>query len=189
MARSHLVRALSLGLLAVAAGSAAAANAGRDDYLARFGGRWYGAGQLRRAPGAPVQPVRCNLSGQAQGGALDMQGQCAGPDFSVHVRTQLRYDPRMRRYTGTWQGGTAAPPANLAGARQGEALSLDVTGLSGSLQPQTGRMTLQPTGKRGFRFLLQEMQAGAASFVDIAFRPAGTALRASTRGRGRASGP
>jgi hypothetical protein len=40
-------------------------------------------------------------------------------------------------------------------------------------------MTLQLQGKRGFRFLLQEAQAGAASFVDISFRPAGAEFRAS----------
>ena len=181
MARSLASWVLSLGLAAAsAAGSAEAAGPARDAYLARFGGHWYGSGQLRRSADAPVQPVRCNLSGQEQGGALAMQGQCAGPDFSVHVRTHLRYDPRTRLYTGTWQGATAAPPANLAGARRGEALILDVTGLSGGLQPLTGRMTLQLQGKRGFRFLLQEAQAGAASFVDISFRPAGTELRAST---------
>ncbi len=173
-----LASALSLVLLAAAAGSAEAAPA-RDAYLARFNGHWYGSGKLRRSAGAPVEAVRCNLAGREQGGALDMQGQCAGPDFSVHVRTHLRYDPRTRLYTGTWQGATAAPPANLAGARRGQTLTLDVTGLAGGLQTRTGRMTLQPLN-RGFRFMLQEMQAGAASFVDIAFRPAGAELRAST---------
>jgi hypothetical protein len=162
MARTFFVRAaLAVSLFVaptaacVAAESAAAS--GEVFYLNRFEGRWSGSGTISFASAAAGIPLRCNVSGQAEGERLQIRGECSGSGFRTKVSASLRYDTQAGTYVGAWSD-SATGSAGLFGSRRGETLNLAVTGNAAD----TGRMTLTAQGG-WFRLSLSSRRVASSS--------------------------
>lgn len=117
-----VVAALSGGLLTGMPLVAGPSDQREADYLSRFEGDWSGSGQVRLAPGTPMMSVKCTLKGDTDGASLVFSGECGGLLINSRVRADLQFDPKSRRYSGSWRHGSKA--ATLSGARKGDSVLL-----------------------------------------------------------------
>ena len=123
-ANSNLLFGLLLAL--VGASSAAHADMTRETaYLAGIKGHWSGSGSVRLLPGTPSVTVSCKLSGDAEAGGGDLNGQCSGFLLTTSVNAKVRYDGKTNSYSGSWS--TSKNNANLLGSRRAKGLSLVVS--------------------------------------------------------------
>lgn len=125
------MRALSALVVAAAMAAAMPAQASEAEFLEMLEGSWAGSGSIRLKPDHDPVSVRCELSSDAAGSGLTMDGHCSamivmsraiGADLSVDGAT----------YSGTYTGSPRGP-ASLSGNRSGDTINLAVA------WPEAGR--------------------------------------------------
>ncbi len=138
---------------------------GESSYLTRFEGCWTGSGTAQVSSMGITVALRCDVSGQAQGDRLVIQGTCSGSGVQRKMSASLRYNPRTRSYQGSWSDGTSS--AGLSGARRGGSLSLVVSETESAGEAR--RMTLTPQQGR-FQLSLKKASDPGQPLVTIAFQ-------------------
>lgn len=117
--------ALVAGFLLAAPMPAHAADEGA--FMERFAGEWSGGGPYKRTARTPAVNIKCTLSGNRSGNRITVGGTCrAAIVVRRAIAMDVTYDPGSGRYRGTYKGEMDGF-AQLAGKRQGDTVTFDVT--------------------------------------------------------------
>jgi hypothetical protein len=137
---------LAGGLLAAAAGTAAASEA---EFLQSLDGKWAGTGSVKvRTDSSPIK-VNCNFQSDASATALSLDGNCRGLlIISRAVGADLKTNGA--KYAGSYVGaGTGT--AGLSGSRSGNAINLSVRWAKEVNGDREARLTVQKVGDNGMK--------------------------------------
>ena len=156
-------------MLLLAATTPIAAQQGADEeasFLRSFEGQFSGAGKLENVGGAS-HSLSCKFKGDQQGSRVSLNGECSTAlIFGTTVRIELRYDPKSRRYDGSFREGKGTV-ADLAGTRQGRTLSLSFVETAESVRPNPpATLTISRQGD-GLALTLRGSQPGQGQNLDL----------------------
>ncbi len=168
MRRDLIPRALGAMLLLAAAGPGTAQQGGNDEapFLRSFEGKFSGTGKLENAGGAS-HSLTCKFDGDHEGSRVTLNGNCSTKlVFSTTVRIELRYDPKTRRYGGAFREGKGTV-ADLAGARQGQRLSLSFVETAESVRPNPPATLTISRQREGVALSLRGSKPGQGQNLDL----------------------
>lgn len=165
MPLTSLARRAALGVLLLVPLTAMAEDTGG---LAALEGRWTGSGTVH-TPKFGTQTVRCTLDGTQSENRLQLAGTCrALLLLSRSIGADIRFDPKKKRYSGSYTGSMAGT-ASLAGRRRGQSVDLAVRWPKPVNGDTEARMQLVTSGD-GFRIVVMDQVNGRETAVtDLAF--------------------
>lgn len=170
-----------VAVLGVAAAMAAVvvapvpASADESEFLSRFEAQWTGGGKvLRRANEGPWN-VKCTMSQDGGGNAIEIGGTCRAAVFvSKQIGASLTVDPNTGLYTGTYIGASEGP-ARLSGKRNGDTLTLTITWAAPINGDTKATMIIQNPGDGTLKIRVVDKNGAGGPAVttsDLSFRGA-----------------
>jgi len=143
------MRALSAAAFICTSIFATGANASEEDFLKSIEGQWSGGGQVLTKLGGQNVNVSCQMKSDANSSSFSMDGTCRAMVVVTRSFT-AKVAASGTRYSGNYIGNSGKP-SKLAGARQGNTISLDVTWANEIYGDRSARMTIQKVGNDGLR--------------------------------------
>lgn len=141
------------------------------DWLQRLVGDW--TWEAEPVPGQTFHPMHASETVRALG-KLWIQGESRG-DHGINQLT-LGYEPRTRRYVGTWVGSNAAHLWVYEGVREGDRLRLHARGpsmaMDGTLAEYVDEIELVGPDERVLRASYQGADGGWTHFMTMRYRRA-----------------
>ncbi|WP_217568457.1 hypothetical protein [Mesorhizobium sp. GbtcB19] len=111
-------------ILAACLLSATGAHADEAGFLRSLQGKFAGKGTVRIRTNSPIMNITCSFTSDATADSLSLDGTCrALLIMTREIRADLKTDGKT--YTGTYIGSRSGP-AGLSGAREGNAINLDI---------------------------------------------------------------
>lgn len=168
MQHDLMSKAFTALLLLAAVTPSSAQPSPNDDasFLRAFEGRFSGTGKLENAGGSS-HSLSCKFNGDQEGPRVTLSGSCSTAlVFSTTVRIELRYDPKTQRYDGEFREGKGTI-ADLAGARQGQRLSLSFTETEESVRPNPPATLTINRRTEGLSLTLRGSRPGQGQNLDL----------------------
>ncbi|MBW6423814.1 hypothetical protein KX729_20345 [Rhizobium sp. XQZ8] len=143
------MRALFAAVLICFSALASGASASEADFLKSIEGQWTGGGKVLTKLGGQNVNVSCSMQSDANSSRFSMDGTCRA---MVVVSRSFKADVQASgaSYSGNYVGASGKP-SRLAGSRQGNTISLDVTWANEIYGDKAARMTIQKVGENGLR--------------------------------------
>jgi hypothetical protein len=139
------------GILTAVALSVSVPPAFADDaaLLASFAGSWSGRGKFRITTGSSPVSVSCAMDANASPDSLSLDGNCRGMVVvSRKIGVTLKADGAG--FSGSYVGSTTGP-ANLSGARRGNAFDLSIRWAKIVNGDRSAKMKVEKVGENGMR--------------------------------------
>jgi hypothetical protein len=134
--RKLAVLALALAALSRAEAPKMPAPAKEHEFLKQFAGEWETDAEMVMEPGKPPVKSKGTESARMLGGfwlTSEMKGDCMGVTVTGH--TTVGYDPKARKYVGTWVCSMSDWLCKYEGSADGKTLTLQCEGPA----PKTGK--------------------------------------------------
>ncbi|MES0047344.1 hypothetical protein [Mesorhizobium sp. M0053] len=135
--------------------ASATADADEANFLSSLQGNFSGKGTVKVTTDAPTVNVSCTFNSDATSSSLSLDGNCRG--LVVVTRAiSANLKARGAKYTGVYVGSRTGP-AQLAGSRSGNALSLGIRGAAEVNGDRKARLTVEKTSGDGMRLTVTDV--------------------------------
>ncbi|MER8896265.1 hypothetical protein [Mesorhizobium sp. M0676] len=135
--------------------ASAAAHADEANFLSSLQGNFSGKGTVKVTTDAPTVNVSCTFNSDATSSSLSLDGNCRG--LVVVTRAiSANLKARGAKYTGVYVGSRTGP-AQLAGSRSGNAISLGNRWAAEVNGDRKARLTVEKTSGDGMRLTVTDV--------------------------------
>ncbi|MER9906258.1 hypothetical protein [Mesorhizobium sp. M0052] len=135
--------------------ASAAAHADEANFLSSLQGNFSGKGTVKVTTDAPTMNVSCTFNSDATSSSLSLDGNCRG--LVVVTRAiSANLKARGTKYTGVYVGSRTGP-AQLAGSRSGNAISLVIRWAAEVNGDRKARLTVEKTSGDGMRLTVTDV--------------------------------
>ncbi|MER9257131.1 hypothetical protein [Mesorhizobium sp. M0619] len=135
--------------------ASAAADADEANFLSSLQGNFSGKGTVKVTTDAPTVNVSCTFNSDATSSSLSLDGNCRG--LVVVTRAiSANLKARGAKYTGVYVGSRTGP-AQLAGSRSGNAISLGIRWAAEVNGDRKARLTVEKTSGDGMRLTVTDV--------------------------------
>ncbi|MER9915533.1 hypothetical protein [Mesorhizobium sp. M0035] len=135
--------------------ASAAAHADEANFLSSLQGNFSGKGTVKVTTDAPTVNVSCTFNSDATSSSLSLDGNCRG--LVVVTRAiSANLKARGAKYTGVYVGSRTGP-AQLAGSRSGNAISLGLGWAAEVYGARKARVTVEKTSGDGMRLTVTDV--------------------------------
>lgn len=135
--------------------ASATADADEANFLSSLQGNFSGKGTVKVTTDAPTVNVSCTFNSDATSSSLSLDGNCRG--LVVVARAiSANLKARGAKYTGVYVGSRTGP-AQLAGSRSGNAISLGIRWAAEVNGDRKARLTVEKTSGDGMRLTVTDV--------------------------------
>ncbi|MER8859581.1 hypothetical protein NKI09_18290 [Mesorhizobium sp. M0757] len=135
--------------------ASAAAHADEANFLSSLQGNFSGKGTVKVTTDAPTVNVSCTFNSDATSSSLSLDGNCRG--LVVVTRAiSANLKARGAKYTGVYVGSRTGP-AQLAGSRSGNAISLGIRWAAEVNGDRNAWLTVEKTSGDGMRLTVTDV--------------------------------
>ncbi|MER9536870.1 hypothetical protein [Mesorhizobium sp. M0586] len=135
--------------------ASAAAHADEANFLSSLQGNFSGKGTVKVTTDAPTVNVSCTFNSDATSSSLSLDGNCRG--LVVVTRAiSANLKASGAKYTGVYVGSRTGP-AQLAGSRSGNAISLGFGWAAEVNGDRKARLTVEKTSGDGMRLTVTDV--------------------------------
>ncbi|MES0052426.1 hypothetical protein NKJ66_02215 [Mesorhizobium sp. M0078] len=135
--------------------ASATADADEANFLSSLQGNFSGKGTVKVTTDAPTVNVSCTFNSDATSSSLSLDGNCRG--LVVVTRAiSANLKARGAKYTGVYVGSRTGP-AQLAGSRSGNAISLGSRWAAEVNGDRKARLTVEKTSGDGMRLTVTDV--------------------------------
>ncbi|ESX19265.1 MULTISPECIES: hypothetical protein [unclassified Mesorhizobium] len=135
--------------------ASAAAHADEANFLSSLQGNFSGKGTVKVTTDAPTVNVSCTFNSDATSSSLSLDGNCRG--LVVVTRAiSANLKARGAKYTGVYVGSRTGP-AQLAGSRSGNAISLGIRWAAEVNGDRKAWLTVEKTSGDGMRLTVTDV--------------------------------